>query len=438
MQRVQVRTQREPLAIAVTVRRTLADAGLDVPVRLWDGSEHGPDDRGYRVALRHPWSLRSMLLPPTDLNVGEAYLRDDLEVEGSMVAALRDLAGSRDAVDQWSVRTRVIFDLLRLPAPPANGRIRDVRLRGRLHSPERDRQAIAHHYDVGNDFFELFLDRNLVYSCAYFHQDDPPRPGDDPDALDRAQERKLELICRKLRLQPGERLLDIGCGWGSLLIHAARNHGVFGLGVTLSQQQAELARERVTAAGLAGRVEIRLADYRELSNPADAVASVGMFEHVGADQLASYFKACRRLTRRGGRFLNHGITTGNRNTVSDLSEERNSFASRHVFPDGALVPAHVAAGHLERAGFELIDLEQLRPHYARTLEQWVARLEQRTEAARDVAGETILRTWRAYMAASVIGFESGELGVVQLLGTRGDAALPLGRAWMIPSLQEQP
>jgi len=385
--------------------------------------------------LRRPWSARTALLPPrTDRQLGEAYLHDDLDVEGSMVAAIADLAARRAQLERPGLRAALLAELLRLPTPPARAEVgRTARLTGRAHSRHRDQVAVQHHYDVSNDLYRLFLDGDLVYSCAYFHPDDPRHPrGAGDDTLERAQARKLELICRKLHLGPGDRLLDIGCGWGSLLIHAARHHGVRGVGVTLSQRQVELARERIEAAGLADRVEIRLQDYREVSGRFDAVASVGMFEHVGAEHLADYFTTCHRLTRPGGRFLNHGITTGRGNLVRDLAGDPDSFMARYVFPDGALVPAHLAVTHVERAGFDLLDLEQLRPHYARTLDHWVTRLEANADAARRVAGEPVYRTWRAYMAGSAAAFDRGDLGVVQVLATRGDVDLPLGRAWMLP------
>lgn len=281
------------------------------------------------------------------------------------------------------------------------------------------------HYELGNDFFQLFLDRRLVYSCAYFAAPDEP--------LDSAQERKLDLVCRKLRLEPGERLLDVGCGWGGLVAHAAERYGVTAVGVTVSARQAELARDRIARAGLADRVTILLADYREVEGTFDAVASVGMFEHVGPDHLAEYFATCFRLTAQGGRFLNHGITTGRRAATVDFARRDRSFAARYVFPDGGLVPAWRAVRHLQEAGFEAVDLEQLRPHYALTLRRWLQRLESNRDAAVRIAGEVDYRTWRAYMAGSVVGFETGDLGVVQVLGSKG-AAQPLGRSWMPPSV----
>lgn len=423
------RTDPSPAVAAVArIRRRVADAGHEIPLRLWDGTELGPTDRGYRVVLEHPWSLRAMLVPPTDLNVGEAYVTGVFDVEGSMVAAMHDVA--RVVEDTGlTAQLATAVDLLRLPSPPGRGRGRIADLAGRRHSPRRDARAIRHHYDVGNDFYRLFLDRRLVYSCAYFSEADRDRDSDD--ALDRAQLRKLDLVCRKLRLRAGERFLDIGCGWGSLVIHAAERYGVDAVGVTLSEQQFELARRKVGDAGLTDRVDIRLQDYREVDEQFDAIASVGMVEHVGADQLGSYFARCFDLVADGGRFLNHGITTGRRDEIRDFTEDTNSFVGRYVFPDGALVPAYVTVQHLQQAGFELVDVQQLRPHYARTLRHWVRRLESNADQAREVAGDGSYRTWRAYMAGSVVGFECGDLGVVQVLGSKG-ARLPFGRRWMLP------
>jgi cyclopropane-fatty-acyl-phospholipid synthase len=288
------------------------------------------------------------------------------------------------------------------------------------------------HYDIGNDFYRTFLDEQLVYSCAYFHPDDPEEPGADPSALDRAQVRKLDLVCRKLRLRPGERFLDIGCGWGSLVLHAARHYGVRAVGITLAHEQATLARERVAAAGMSKQVDIRLVDYRELGGTFDAVASVGMFEHVGPNRFETYFRTAWERTAQGGRFLNHAITSGERNEVRDLAADPGNFVGAYVFPDGALAPAHVAVRLVEQTGFELLDVQQLRPHYARTLRHWVHNLQRNAQEARRLAGERTYRTWLAYMSGSVVGFETNDLGVVQVLGVKGDAALPLGRGWMEP------
>lgn len=249
----------------------------------------------------------------------------------------------------------------------------------------------------------------------------------DRAVLDRAQRRKLELVCRKLRLSPGERFLDIGCGWGALVIHAARHHGVQATGVTLSARQAELAVQRVAAAGLTGQVRIERVDYRDVDGRFDAIASVGMVEHVGSRQLPTYVRQLRDLLVDGGRLLNHGITTGGRGVVRDFAATPDTFVGRYVFPDGALVPAHRTVSLIERAGFEVWDVEQLRPHYARTLRHWAANLEGRYDEAVALVGETTVRVWRAYLAGSVVGFEDNDLGVIQVLATRGAGRMPLGR-----------
>ncbi len=441
------------------IHRRVSDLGFDLPVRLWDGTELGPADADHRLVLHHPWSLRAMMVPGTDLATGEAYLHDAFDVEGSMVPALHTVGALQKQAVGLGDRLRLAADVFRLPKPPPLSQRRRARLRGDLHSPERDAQAIQYHYDTGNEFYELFLDANLTYSRGYFATadggvDDPgewaaleqtpadelPRPVTAPGKvpapartpLDRAQVRKLDQVCRKLALQPGERLLDIGCGWGSLLIHAAAHYDAKGVGVTLSEEQAAFGRERVARAGLADRVEIRLEDYRALRGPFDAVASIGMFEHVGADHHAEYFDKVRELSPPHGRFLNQHITTGARNTVRDMSDADGSFVAKYVFPDGALVPAWRAVRGLVEAGFEVLDVEQLRPHYARTLRHWVARLESNAEEARRRGGDVHYRIWRAYMSGSVVGFETDDLGVIQVLGACRDADLPAGRGWMTP------
>jgi cyclopropane-fatty-acyl-phospholipid synthase len=445
------RSMREERARAavISVHEELRRQGWNVPARLWDGTELGPSATGYRLCLNHPWSLRALLVPPTSRAAGEAYLHDDIDVEGSMVSALRDVALARDALGT-AAGLGAGRRLLRLPAPPRRDPSRRLRLSGRLHSLRRDRQAVQFHYDVGNDFYRLFLDADLVYSCAYFADDDPVEwrgpgseaalaagaPVDAPEErdarLDRAQQRKLDLVCRKLDLRRGERLLDVGCGWGALVIHAARTFGVRALGVTLSEEQCALARERVERLGLEGRVEIRLADYREVSDTFDAIASVGMVEHVGAGELGSYFGHLHRLTAPGGRLLNHGITTGRRGVIRDMSRDPTSFVGAYVFPDGALVPARTAVAAMEEAGYELLDVHQLRPHYALTLAHWVDRLERHATEARALAGDVVYRTWRVYMAGSHAGFASGDLGVIQVVGGK-DARMPLGRTQQLPA-----
>lgn len=441
------------LRLVARIRRRVARAGHDIPVRLWNGAELGPADAGFRLVLHHPWSLRAVMIPGTDLATGEAYVLDAFDVEGSMVRAVHAVAALREDGLSLLRRAGLLVDLLRLPRPPPRDRWRRARLEGEVHSRGRDAEAIRFHYDVGNDFYRVFLDANLVYSCAVFSVpdggvDDPAGEGagpGEPDApsgevpalprtaLDRAQVRKLELVCRKLHLQEGERVLDIGCGWGSWLIHAAGRHGVEGVGVTLSEQQAALGRERVAAAGLSDRVEIRQRDYRDVDGPFDAVVSLGMFEHVGVDHHEEYFARVFDLCAPHGRFLNQHITTGSRMVVRDMAAEE-SFLSAYVFPDGALVPAWMPLRGMQEAGFEIRDLEQFREDYARTLRHWVARLEARAGEARRRGGDAAYRIWRAYMSASVVGFETHDLGNVQVLGTGRGARLPAGRAWMAPGI----
>lgn len=422
-----------PRQRVIRVHDRLARAGVDMPVRLWDGTQLGPDDAGFRLVLPQPSSLRAMLVPPTDLAVGEAFLAGHFHVEGSMVATAETVANLREDLS-LGVLAGVARDVVALPSPSRSAARRRAELVGRRHSRARDRAAIVHHYDVGAEFYRLFLDEEMVYSCAYFLEGDedasqPPDPAGT--ALDRAQVRKLDVVCRKLGLRPGMRLLDIGCGWGALVLHAARNYGVEALGVTLSQDQYEVAQARVMAAGLGGRVEIQRRDYRDVQGTFDAVSSVGMVEHVGAERLDEYAAAAWERTAPGGRLLNHGITTGQRRDVLDMAlRRRRSFVGKHVFPDGALVPASHMVGVLQDAGWEVLDLEQLRPDYARTLQHWVARLEASEDAARELVDEAVVRTWRAYMAVSAVGFASGDMGVVQVLCGR-DARRPLGRRWML-------
>ncbi|HKE98362.1 MAG TPA: cyclopropane-fatty-acyl-phospholipid synthase family protein [Actinomycetes bacterium] len=395
-------------------------SGRSLPVRLPDGTELGPADAPYRLVLEHWWSLRRIWLPPYDLRAGEAYVEGDIDIEGDIEAAMSAAAELSAHLPGARARLRLLRPLLRLPSPPRRSHPRRARLRGRMHSKERDRAAVAFHYDLPDEFYRQFLDRRLVYSCAYFL--DPGEP------LDAAQERKLDLVCRKLRLRPGQRLLDIGCGWGSLLLHAAERYGVSGLGVTLSATQQQAAGERIAAAGLAGRVGVRLQDYRDLDGQFDAVASIGMFEHVGPQHLAQYYAAAWRLARPGGLFLNHGITLGD--PRREMSGKGRTFTSTYVFPDGGLVPAWRAVKELEDAGFELLDVEQLRPSYTLTLRNWVRRLEGNRDAAVRAGSEEDYRVWRAYMAGSAVGFDRGDLGVIQVLGSKGHR-VPFGRAWML-------
>jgi cyclopropane-fatty-acyl-phospholipid synthase len=399
-------------------------SGVDLPLQLWDGSQVGPSDAAFRFVLSDDRSLRAALWPPSDLSAGEAYLDGWLDIAGDAVAAMA--VGERlfaALPRSWWARVPLALDVLRLPAPPRRRQERRASLTGRLHSPERDRRAIAFHYDLPHSFYASFLDPRLVYSCAYF------APGDDD--LERAQLRKLDLVCRKLLLQPGQRLLDIGCGWGSLLIYAAERYGVDATGVTLSQTQAEAGNKMIHERGLGDRARILLRDYRDVEGRFDAVGSIGMAEHVGPDNLVSYGTVTRELLKPGGLFLCHSIVTGDAAHVRQGDEK--TFTSAYVFPDGGLVPDWRLLRSLREAGLELVDVEQLQLHYALTLRQWVDNLEANHERAVDAAGERAYRIWRAYMAASSHSFASGSLAVIQVLvrAPGGDEPLPRGREWML-------
>lgn len=417
---------REAIAL---VRRALPPASKLEIVLAQDAA---PDSSApVRVVVSGPDALARLLWPPSPDGFGEAYLRGDVDIEGDIWAAvdagrsfdLRRLARHAPRLVRLGVELRRGAG----SAPPLH---RVARLSGQRHSPARDLAAIRFHYDVGNDFFALWLDRGLTYSCAYFETPET--------TLDAAQEAKLDLICRKLRLRPGMRLLDIGCGWGSLVMFAAERYGVEATGITLSAAQDEWAWAEIRRRGLEGQASVAIRDYRDLGRfgPFDAISSVGMFEHVGRERLKGYFGDIFGALRPGGLFLNHGIATtathrGLRPRWMRFGD--GGFVGRYVFPDGELVTVEDAAGFARRAGFELIDVQRLRPHYALTLKAWVERLEASADRARELAGEEVYRAWRLYMAAARRGFEEGSLDVAQLLlarpGPDGPAELPLRPWW---------
>jgi cyclopropane-fatty-acyl-phospholipid synthase len=331
-----------------------------------------------------------------------------------VLAAMRDAAANNPdlgpGVALSALRVAGRLGTLGRPLPPPAEEARPQR--GRRHTKDRDAKAISHHYDVGNDFYRLFLGPSLAYSCARFT--------DPADSLEQAQADKCELISRKLGLaeQPGQRLLDIGCGWGTMAIHAATQHGAQVVGVTISREQADAARAQVAAAGLSDRVEIRLQDYRDMAGESfDAVSSIGMFEHVGTARAAEYFTTIRSLLRPRGRLLNHAISS-----VGGSVMGPRSFIGRYVFPDGELIDVGEVVLAMERAGFEVRDVESLREHYALTLRAWVANLESQWPEAVSLAGEARARIWRLYMSASALGFEDGGISVHQVLGVVPDKA----------------
>jgi cyclopropane-fatty-acyl-phospholipid synthase len=399
----------------------------DFAVRFWDGTlweaDPGQSTR-FTLVIRHPGALRRMFWLPNEVTLGEAYLRDDFDVDGDMEAVfgLGDyLANPHLGFNRWLCCARLLLTLPRNGHRPLISYRQQATLSGISHSKERDRQAVAYHYDVSNDFFALWLDRKMVYSCGYFE-----KPDDD---LDAAQERKLDYICRKLRLRHGERLLDIGCGWGGLVVHAAWKYGVEARGITLSRPQADLANTRIRDAGLEERCRVDVLDYRELEEPEgyDKLVSVGMFEHVGESQLSEYFSRSWHLLRPAGVFLNHGISR----SISELKRPGPSFVDTYVFPDGELLPISTTLRVAETSGFEVRDVESLREHYALTLRHWVRRLETHHDLACRAADEVVYRTWRLYMSGSAHGFETGRINVYQVLLTkpeRGRSGLPLTRA----------
>jgi cyclopropane-fatty-acyl-phospholipid synthase len=407
-------------------------------VRYWDGSiEHGRTDSAFTLRLNRRGALRRMLLPPNELSIVESYLSGDVDIEGDFESAteLADAIALR--VRSPRVLATLVGHLVALPrgepAPPVHVARAEhyVEPAGKPHEAERDRAAIRYHYDVGNDFYQLWLDQRMVYSCAYFHR---------PDfTLDEAQRAKLDLVCRKLRLHPGERLLDVGCGWGALIMHAAEHYGVQALGITLSDAQATLARERIAAAGLSDRCRVEIRDYRALGDlRVDKISSVGMVEHVGVENLPTYFASLHRALVPGGLLLNHGIVSvdaAHRPSRFDWLErrlwKRNAFIEQYVFPDGRLGPLHAVIAAAEAEGFETRDAESLREHYAITLRMWVDRLLREKERAIAIAGERVFRTWRLYMTASAHFFSRGSINIVQTLFAKPDATghahLPMTR-----------
>ena len=419
-------------AVEEKTRRVLSEIFASCPlenvgVRLWNGAMW-PDARPREaiLLLNHPGALSQMLCPGTEVGLAEAYLHDDFDVEGNIEAAFEIGDFLLAHLGDWKTKLKIGGLLVTLPKRDAGSTMGSAlsRMRGRKHSPERDRRAVMFHYDVSNDFYRLLLDRRMVYSCAYFQS-----PNDD---LDRAQEQKLDYICRKLRLRPGQRLLDIGCGWGGLIIYAAKHFGVRAEGITLSEPQAKWAQARIAEAGLDSQVEVELCDYRNIAadraEPYDAIVSVGMAEHVGRERLPDYFARAYRVLKPGGVFLNHAI---GEDVVTRSDNRAGSFIEQYVFPDGDIPPLSIMLATAESARFEIRDVENLREHYALTLRHWLRRLEAHHDEALRFVDETTYRVWRLYIAGSAHGFQHGHMAVYQTLlakpGTAGEVNLPLRR-----------
>ncbi|CAB4617719.1 unannotated protein [freshwater metagenome] len=419
--------------------------GGQLPIRLqfYDGSTAGPADATATLHVLSRDGLARVLSRPGELGAVRAYVSGDIHLDGD----LREFLEQGSNID-FSLRTldpkaigRLLkstgLGVLRSPTPPPE----EANLRGKVHTRDRDRDAISHHYDVSNEFYAMVLGPSMVYSCAVW--------SDPAESLESAQAAKLDLVCRKLDLRPGMRLLDVGCGWGSLAVHAAQHYGADVVGITLSVEQAELARLRVAKAGLSDRIEIRLQDYRDVTDgPFDAISSIGMFEHVGRKRMDEYIRSLYDLLPAGGRLLNHAISRpgypqgdgvvgraralGRRLATAfgsdSTSRVQSQLIQRYVFPDGELHEVGVLVSMLQESGFEVRHLESLREHYAITLEHWVENLEDNWSAAVDEVGEARARIWRLYMAASALNFRLGRIQIQQVLAVKsldGISAFPL-------------
>jgi len=397
----------------------------DFAVRLWDGTTWDPEagqQARFTLAVNTPAALRALLRDPDELALAEAYIYGGLDFEGDLQAVFK-VADHLLVEKTWTTASRVRA-ARRLLSLPANGATKSpaqrARLSGRRFSLARDRQATNFHYDKSNEFFALWLDERMLYTTAYFTS--------ETDTLEQAQDAKVDLICRKLRLRPGDRLLDIGCGWGALVVHAAERYGAEVVGITLSEEQAKWARDWIERAGVGDRVRIEIADYRELdgSERFDKVAAVGMFEHVPHAQLDQFFGTAYRVLRPRGVFLNHAIAR----PLLQPPRRGRSFMDSYVYPDGELKAISVALRAAEEAGFEVRDVENLREHYPPTLREWLRRLEENREAVIRETDEASYRVFRLYLAGSIHGFSTGRLNVCQSLLAKpenGVSGLPLQR-----------
>lgn len=396
----------------------LGESPKGLRIEVYDGTVLGPKDAGTTVRVLSPDFFRRVFTGlAKELAFGRAYIAGDVEVIGDLEAILevRGRLGQIDVNRQFLsdvahvLGVRSVRDLTRLrPLPPPP---EEIKVHGVRHSRRRDLRSVSSHYDVSNDFYRLFLGPTMTYSCAVFEH--------ESDSLDEAQINKYDLICRKVGLHPGMRLLDIGCGWGGMVIHAAQQYRVSAVGVTISREQATLAKERVAAAGLSRNVEIRLQDYRDVRDgPFDAISSIGMLKHVGERRLGEYFGQIEALLKPGGRLLNHAINRSDENGRSRI--DPSGFMAHYVFPDGELLGTGQVVTAINRSGLEVRHVESLREHYGSTLRQWVANLNENWDQAVELTSVGRSLVWRLYMSLSAVGFEVGGLNLTQVLAVKND------------------
>lgn len=413
--------------ILAPLARATVGSQAPISIRGWDGSQSGPANPTWTLTVKNRRGIRRLLWEPNELGFARAFVSGDIGVDGDLLEVLSALEESSDptigAAIHINATTKIkIFKaairlgVVGLPpkAPPEEVQT----VRGRRHGRRRDAAAIHHHYDVGNDFYRHILNESMTYSCGYWAEPD--------ETLDGAQYAKCDLVAHKLGLSPGMHVLDVGCGWGTFATHVAQKYGVTVVGVTLSSGQADYARRRILALNLSERVEIRVQDYRDVNDgPYDAIASIGMAEHVGAARLSRYAQKLYTLLRPRGRLLNHAIS---RRPGSPSATSRTSFVDRYVFPDGELQPVATVIDALESAGFEVRDVESLREHYARTLRAWLGNLEANWDNLIDASSKGRVRVWQLYMAGCALAFEANRIGINQVLAikttARGDSGMP--------------
>lgn len=397
------------------VIQALIKSDPKVALKFWDGSVLGPLDADTTIVIKSPNILRRLLYAPGELGLARSYVSGDIETQGDIYPLVSNYLGATPTPGESSlamgpkgwlsvIKVALKYKVIGPPLPPPP---EEIKVKGTRHSQPRDRASIAHHYDLPESFYQLLLGKTLTYSCAYFTS--------PTTSLDDAQRSKYDLICRKLGLEQGMRLLDVGCGWGGMVLYAAENYGVEALGVTLSEEQAKVATRVVEQAGLCSKVTIKLQDYRDIDEePFDAISSIGMFEHVGLDKLKHYFEVLFSLTKPQGRLLNHGIS---RPPGPHILAPR-SFIDRYVFPDGELIEVGNVISVAQQCGFEVRDVESMREHYGRTLRYWVQNLENNWEEAISIVGPGRAKVWRLYMAASAINFENGLTSLHQVLAVK--------------------